>query len=45
MRAGVVTIVVFTTLMGLAFYNIYREPVTRAAASVWIYQNVPDGLA
>lgn len=42
-RAGVITIVVFTTLMGLAFYNIYREPVTRAAASVWIYQNVPAG--
>jgi len=42
-RAGVVTIVVFTTLMGLAFYNIYRSPVTRAAASVWIYQNVPAG--
>ncbi len=42
-RAGVVTIIVFTTLMGLAFYNIYREPVTRAAASVWIYQNVPAG--
>ena len=42
-RAGVVTIVVFTTLMGLAFYQIYREPVTRAAASVWIYQNVPEG--
>ncbi len=42
-RAGVLTIVVFTALMGLAFYNIYREPVTRAAASVWIYQNVPAG--
>jgi YYY domain-containing protein len=42
-RAGIITIVVFTTLMGLAFYNIYRHPVSRAAASVWIYQNVPAG--
>lgn len=43
MRAGVIVVVVFTAAMGLAFYNIYRHPVTRAAASVWIYENVPAG--
>lgn len=42
-RSGVVVIIVFTGAMGLAFYNIYRSPVTRAAASVWIYENVPEG--
>ncbi len=42
-RAGVVTVAVFTVLAGLAFYNIYRAPVSRAAASCWVYQNVPEG--
>ena len=42
-RSGVVVIAVFTAAFGLAFYNIYRHPVTRAAASVWIYENVPAG--
>ena len=42
-KAGVVVVVLFTTLMGLAFYRIYSQPVTRATASVWIYENVPEG--
>ncbi len=43
LRAGVVIVAVFTVLAGLAFYNIYRSPVTRAAASCWAYQNIPEG--
>lgn len=42
-RAGVVTVFVMTVLAGLAFYSIYTRPVTRAAASVWVYENVPEG--
>ncbi len=42
-RAGVIVVIVFTALAGFAFYNIYRSPVSRADASVWIYQNVPEG--
>ncbi len=42
-RAGVAVVVVFTLLMGLAFYNIYRSPVTRVEASKWVYENVPAG--
>jgi YYY domain-containing protein len=42
-RAGVVVVSVFTVLAGLAFYNIYRSPVTRAEASCWAAQNIPDG--
>jgi YYY domain-containing protein len=42
-RAGVVVVVVFTVLAGLAFYDIYRSPVTRATASCWMYANIPEG--
>ena len=42
-KAGVAVVVVFTALMGIAFYHIYREPVTRATASTWVYNNVPEG--
>ncbi|MBI5288666.1 MAG: glycosyltransferase family 39 protein, partial [Chloroflexi bacterium] len=43
LRAGVVVVAVFTVLAGLSFYNIYRSPVTRASASCWAFQNIPDG--
>ena len=42
-RAAVGIVVVMTLLMGLAFYNIYREPVSRVSASKWFHQNVPAG--
>src|SRR6185437_10108294 len=41
--AGVSIVVLMSLFMGLAFYHIYRQPVTRADASRWIYQNVPAG--
>jgi YYY domain-containing protein len=42
-RAATVIVVVATALAGLAFYNIYREPVSRSEASVWMYENIPPG--
>lgn len=33
-----------TAVYAFAFINIYREPITRVAASRWIYQNVPGPL-
>ncbi len=42
-KSGVVIVVVFTVIAGLAFYNIYRSPVTRAEASCWMFENLPQG--
>jgi YYY domain-containing protein len=42
-RAGVAAVVLLTLLSGLAFYHIYTQPITRADASRWIYDNVPAG--
>ncbi len=36
-------VVISTALYGIAFISIYRTEQTRAAASVWITENVPDG--
>ena len=42
-RLGVGAVALLTLAMGLAFYHIYTQPVTRAAASAWVYENVPEG--
>ncbi len=42
-RAGVGAVLVLTMAMGLAYYQIYTEPVTRVSASAWIQLNIPEG--
>ena len=42
-KGALVATVVLTTLWALAFTNIYRQPLSRVQASVWIYDNVPEG--
>ncbi|MBA2450741.1 MAG: glycosyltransferase family 39 protein [Chloroflexi bacterium] len=41
--ALVTSVVGATVLYALAFTSIYTRPVTRVAASDWIYENVPPG--
>jgi len=41
--ALVVVIVVGTALWAVAFTGIYTRPVSRVAASRWIYRNIPRG--
>ncbi len=36
-------VLVTTALYGIAFASIYTRPLTRVAASDWIYRNVPGG--
>ncbi|MER3438600.1 MAG: hypothetical protein C4346_14000, partial [Chloroflexota bacterium] len=39
-----VALVLFTTVWyALAFTSIYNRPITRIAASAWIYENIPPG--
>lgn len=40
-QSAIVTVSLFTALYAFSFVNIYREPHPWAAASVWIYDNVP----
>jgi YYY domain-containing protein len=44
--AGVVgaVVLVLTAAWAYAFVQIYRRPVTRVAATYWIYQNVPAAI-
>jgi len=41
--AAVVVVAVGTFLWAFAFTRIYTRPLTRVAASLWIYDNIPPG--
>ena len=43
LRALPAIVVAGTVLSGVAFSAIYRHPVTRDTASLWIFQHVPPG--
>ena len=42
-RGAVVTVLLGTAIWAFAFASIYTRPVTRVAASRWIYENIPPG--
>ncbi|MEJ2011434.1 MAG: hypothetical protein P8X64_04320, partial [Anaerolineales bacterium] len=42
--SAAVVVVAGTAFWAFAFTSIYREPFTRAAASRWIYQNIPGAV-
>ena len=41
--AATTVVVGLSVAYSLAFVSIYTRPNTRMTASVWIYQNVPNG--
>jgi len=41
LRVAAVAVVVLTALWALAFTNIYRRPLSRVQASVWMIDNLP----
>ena len=43
--ALMVTVTVGTFLWAFAFTQIYTRPLTRVAASLWVYDNIPEGSA
>ncbi|MCB8928972.1 MAG: hypothetical protein H6652_25485 [Ardenticatenaceae bacterium] len=44
LAAGLIALVVIPSfLWANAFVQIYREPVTRIAASKWMFENIPTG--
>jgi YYY domain-containing protein len=42
-KGALIAVVVLTTFWALAFTSIYRRPLSRLAATEWIYDNVPEG--
>lgn len=42
-RVVTIGIVAYTMFFGVAFDSLYVRPITRIAASEWIYQNIPEG--
>jgi YYY domain-containing protein len=41
--AAATVVAVGTLLYAVAFFQIYRRPLTRVAASLWVYDNIPAG--
>ncbi len=42
-KALVFAILLFTFLWAMAFMRVYRRPLTRIAASRWMFRNIPKG--
>lgn len=42
-KGTLIAVVILTTFWALAFTSIYHRPLSRLAATEWIYDNVPEG--